>query len=71
VESFGSPFSQRPGVRDEVIRHVGHDDAALYPNPVQRTERDQPVARTDVEHDLPWHDLCVIEDTLAQRQEKL
>jgi hypothetical protein len=58
-------------VRQEVIRHVGHDDAALHPNPVRRPQCDQPVAGTDVEHDLPGHDLCVVQDTLAQRQEKL
>jgi hypothetical protein len=32
---------------------------------------DQSVAGTDVGHDLPGHDLCVVQDTLAQRQEKL
>ena len=58
-------------MREEVIRYVGHDDAALHPDPVQGPERDQPVAGTDVEHDLPGHDLRVVQDTLAQRQEKL
>jgi hypothetical protein len=62
---------QRPGVREEVIRHVGHDDAAINTNPVKRPERDQPVARTDVEHDLPSLDPCVVQDSLAHWLKKL
>ena len=50
---------------EEILRHVVEDDVTRRPDPLERPERDEPVAGADVEYDVSRGYLGVVEDAIT------